>query len=224
MPTITISREFGSEGGYIAQQVAQALGYHFTDRKTVARLLGLYGFAGFDEAYDAVPPSFLTHSEVRKQEGRELMVDMLNRVILALARHGNVVIVGRGGFAVLGGYADVLNVRIQAPLSLRIKWVMKEQKLTRPDKAEAVVQEGDKARASFLESFYGVRWDASSAFDLVIDTGKIAPPLAVSWLVEGAQNLKWRQGGPERTTKTIQVDPTLASRVAAELKCQAAHG
>jgi cytidylate kinase len=224
MPTITISREFGSEGGHIAQQVAQVLGYHLADRKTVARLLGLYGFTGFDNAYDAVPQSFWTHSEVRREGGRELMVDTLNQVILALARHGNLVIIGRGGFAVLGGFANVLNVRIQAPLPMRVKWVMEEQKLTRPDEAEAVVREGDQVRASFIESFYGVRWDASNAFDLVLDTGKISPELAVTWLVETARNLKRRPGGPERTTETIQVDPALAAAVAADLKCQITHG
>ncbi len=35
MSVITIPRELGSEGSYIAEKVAQALGYHFADKKTL---------------------------------------------------------------------------------------------------------------------------------------------------------------------------------------------
>jgi len=152
------------------------------------------------------------------------MVDMLNRVILALAHHGDMVILGRGGFAVLGGFADVLKVRIQAPLPIRIKRVMEQQNITEPERAEAFVTENDRVRIAFVESWYGVRWDTASPFDLVIDTGKVPPELATTWLVEANRVAKERKGGDERTTGTIQVDPVLASAVSDEFKCHVAHG
>ena len=40
-----------------------------------------------------------------------------------MARHGNVVILGRSGYAILAGLADVLHVRLQAPLEDRIELV-----------------------------------------------------------------------------------------------------
>ena len=39
------------------------------------------------------------------------MVSVLNQVVQAVACHGDVVIRGRSGFAILGGFADVLHVR-----------------------------------------------------------------------------------------------------------------
>ena len=33
MSVITISRDFGSEGDYIAEKVAQILGYHFVNKE-----------------------------------------------------------------------------------------------------------------------------------------------------------------------------------------------
>jgi len=103
------------------------------------------------------------------------MVDMLNRVILALAQHGNMVILGRCGFAVLHDYVDVLNVRIQAPLEVRIKNVMSMNHFSSMDQAETFMKESDQVRTSFIESFYGVKWDSATAFDIIIDSNKIPP-------------------------------------------------
>jgi cytidylate kinase len=69
---------------------------------------------------------------------------MLNRVIQALAQHGNVVILGRGSCAVLGGFADVLNVRVQATLSARTERVMTRYNLTDIEQASRLVRKNDK--------------------------------------------------------------------------------
>ena len=44
--------------------------------------------------------------------------------MLAIAKAGNVVIVGRGSFVSLGRYADILDVMVYAPLDARIKAIM----------------------------------------------------------------------------------------------------
>ena len=223
MSVITISMKVGSEGSHIAEKIAQTLGYHFADKTTIGKVLSQYGLVEFDKEYDSAP-GFWARFDAQREERRKSMVDMLNRVILALAHHGDMVILGRGGFAVLGGFADVLNVRIQAPLPIRIKRVMEQQNITEPERAEAFVTENDRVRIAFVESWYGVRWDTASPFDLVIDTGKVPPELATTWLVEANRVAKERKGGDERTTGTIQVDPILASAVSDEFKCHVAHG
>lgn len=218
MAVITISREFGSAGSSIAQSVAQTLGYHLVDKGTIEKVLSQYGFVEFDKAYDAAP-GFWALFDARRVE----MVGMLDRVVQALARQGNVVILGRGSFAVLRDLADVLNVRIQAPLPLRVKRVMAQQKITGTAQAEALVKENDRVRAVFIESYYGLRWADASAFDVVLDTGKVPPDLAVTWLVEIAQVLSKLKGGDRPTTNSLLVDPVLAEAVAAVLNNQAAH-
>jgi cytidylate kinase len=223
MSVITISREFGSGGSSIAEKVAQTLGYHFTDKDTIGRVLTQYGLPEFKTEYDAVPPSFWTRFDTQRMERREMMVSLLNQTILALAHHGDTVILGRCGFAVLRGYADVLNVRIQASLPLRIKRVMDRRNIADSGRAEAAVKEGDKIRAAFVETFYGARWDAAGAFDVVIDTDKVSADLAAAWLVEAAKALQGRRGPEAHTTRTIQADSTLAAAVADELKCDVVH-
>ncbi len=217
MSVITISRKFGSGGAQIAKDVADSLGYHFADKETIAQLLSQYGYVRFGQEYDTLP-GFLSRFDSRRAE----MVDMLNRVILALAAHDNVVILGRGSFALLTGYADVLNVRTQAPLSFRIRRIMEEQNIS-PIAAETLVNENDVVRANFIESSYNVRWDSATLFDLVIDTGKVPLQSAVNWLIETSRNLSQRDNDGLLTTKQIDVQSVLANVVSETLDCQATH-
>jgi cytidylate kinase len=223
MTVISISGELGSDGTVIAEHIAHSLGYHFADKKVIGGILGQYGLVDFGRDYDTVI-SIWSHFVSQMEDQRASMVDMLNRVILALAHHGDVVIVGRGSFAVLVGFADVLNVRIEAPLAIRVQRVMEQQKITEPAQAEAVVKESDQARKTFIDWYYRAQWDKSEAFDLVINTGNISPELATTWLVEAARALQVRTGSDERTADTIQVDSVLASVVSSELNCQVTHG
>lgn len=213
MSVVTVSREMGSQGRYIAERAAQSLGFHFVDKRTIAEILSQYGFGDFRQEYDTAA-SFWTRFDSRRAD----MMKMLDRVVQLLARHGDVVILGRGSFAVLGGLADVLNVRVQAPLPLRVKRVMARQQISDPDIAEAAVKESDSLRANFIESFYKVRWDAANAFDLVVDTGKVPPELTITCLVEMVKALKARQGDADRTTGTLEEDRILANVVAGVLE------
>jgi len=222
MSVMTISRETGSGGRYIAEKVAQTLGYRLVDKNAIGRIYGRYcgDEFGMDVGYI---PDFWNRFDLPTDERRGFMVDALNRVILALAHHDNIVIVGRSGFAVLAQFADVLNVRIQAPLPIRIKRVMERRNISSPDQAEALVRESDRVRAAFVEEFYGKRWDTSKSFDVVIDTGKISEELATSWLAHAVKGLQAQSILGVRAVGTIQVEPGLPSIISEELNFHAVH-
>ena len=216
MAVITVSRKLGSGGDYIAEKAAQMLGYHYVDKIFIEEVLSQYGLVEFDDAYNTIP-SFWEKFDAQKEERREMMVSMLNRVMRAVAHHGNVVILGRSGFFLFEGYTDVLNVRIQAPLSFRIEQIMQRDKVTR-DEAGAIVKHGDEVRATFVRSFYGIDWNVTTAFDLLIDTSKIPPEMAIEWLVKVTKALEASRNVKEPTTASIQVDHILASAVSKALQ------
>jgi len=221
MAVITISREIYSEGNYLGEKVAEVLNYHFVDKNTIEKVFAEHSIVQFKEVHTYEPGFW-----VRFDDMRTTTINFLKQVILALAHHGNVVIVGRGAFAVLGGFADVLNVRIQAPFSLRLQRLMENEKITGRNRAEVLLKERDRLRDVFVKSFYEIRWEdaaAASAFDLVIDTGKIPLDLAVKWLAESLKALQARNVGGQPTTHTIEVDPTLVSTVSEVLGCYATH-
>lgn len=219
MSVITISREFGSEGDTIAQKVAQDLGFHFVDKKFIGHILGEYGFVEFDKEYDILP-GFWERFDAQRGKQREEIIKMLNQVVLAVAHHGNVVILGRSGFEVLSGFADVLHVRIQAPLAVRIGRVMEKQNLSF-EQAEAVVKEKDRVRLAFVEEFYKVPWGSMKAFGLVVSTDKISPEMAATWVIQAMQT--YLPEDVRTLTASIKVDRIMADAVSEALACQKIH-
>jgi cytidylate kinase len=221
MSAMTISREFGSEGTYIARKVAQTLGYHFVDQAFIGTILSQYGLVQFDKEYETLP-GFWERFDAERDKRRDVMADMLTRVERAVAHHGNVVILGRSGFAILHDFADVFRVRLQAPLSVRAARVMTQQKLTL-EEAEAALKSSDRVREAFVEEYYRVPWEAIHIFDLVINTGKIPPDLAATWLIEAARAFMTNLEIDEPTTASIKVDPVLSKVVSEELRCNEPH-
>ena len=221
MSVITISREFGSEGDTIARQVAQTLGYHFVDQKIIGVILGQYGYVEFDKEY-ATLPTFWERFDAQREKQRDVMVTMLNQVIQAVAHHGNVVILGRSGFEVLGGFADVLHVRLQSPFPVRVQRIMAQQNIPF-EQAESIVKNNDKVRVAFVEEFYRVPWNSIHAFDMVINTGKISPDLATAWVIDAAKACGTSLETDKPTIASMNVDRILAEAVSDVLKCKEAH-
>ena len=220
MTVITISREFGNVGDDIGERIAQGLGYHFVDKEFVGAVLRQYGLINFDSEFETLP-GFWERFDAQRGEQRDQMVSVLNQLVLAVARHGDAVIRGRSGFAILEGFADVLHVRLQAPLPVRVEQVMAQQQMT-AEQAAAFVKDGDEVRRSFVEEFYGVPWDAIQAFDLVINTGKIPSDLAMTWVIDAAKRLALSPATGKPTTSSIEVDSILEQVVSDELRGQTA--
>ena len=88
--------------------------------------------------------------------------------------------------------------------------------------AEEFVSDSDRLRREFVESTYGKQWDAVTAFDLVIDTRKISPEMAVDWLEAAARRLNSPQPGQAPTARALEIDPVLAGTVAEVLDRQMA--
>ena len=221
MSVITISREFGSVGDDIGARIAERLGYHFVDKEFIGALLREYGLINFEKEFET-PQGFWEAFNSQRGKRRDQMVDMLNRVVQAVARHGDAVIQGRSGYAILESFADVLHVRLQAPLPVRVEQMMAQQQMT-AEQAAASVKDGDDAWRSFVQEFYGVPWDAIQAFDLVINTGKIPPNLAMTWVIDAANVLALSPATGKPTTSSIEVDSVLAQAVSDRLSCQTAH-
>ncbi len=220
MTVITISREYGSGGDQLAEKVAQALGYHLVDKAFVSAVLCQYGLTEFDSEYEK-QPGFWEGFDTEKAERRETMVRMLNQVVRAVARHGNVVILGRSGYAILAGLADVLHVRLQAPLDDRIELVRNATNVSLLE-ATALVKENDKMRKAFVESFYRVPWESALAFDIALNTSHVPVNVATDWVIQAAK-LPPRNLDIRMTTKQLEVDAVMQQTVSEKLKCEIEH-
>jgi cytidylate kinase len=152
--TIAISRLIGSEGTKIAHRVAETLGYTVVNRGVLEGIFRQYGLAKFGELYTS-SPNWWDLANAKNLE----IVSMLNETMEALANRGHMVIVGRAGYASLSKYVDVLNVRLQAPFSVRVERVMSQRNLTNRLSIEREVKADDEAREKFVSRFYNHHWE-----------------------------------------------------------------
>lgn len=213
MAVVTISRELGSLGSLVAEGAARTLGYHLADKATIEAVLKDYGLVQFSDEYQHIP-GFWERFDAQRREQRQHHITMLNKCICALAHHDDVVIVGRGGFAVLAGLADVLHVRLQAPLATRVRRLVEAPDIADPGLAEQTLIKNDVLQKQFIKTVYGLEWETAKAFDLVIDTGRIPPGLAADMIVKATRELKKTGMGGERTTADLEQDRILCDAVA----------
>jgi cytidylate kinase len=203
---ITVSRQLGSHGARIAKSLAKELGWTFADKTLIDRVVRQYGLVRLDEIYDK-PPSIW---DLFNQDSTETIA-LLNRTMIAIARRGDAVILGRGGFAVLDGCHDVLDVLVTAPVDVRVERIAARDGLSVAD-ATAKVRDDDAMRAKFLRLFYGRDWAREADADLVIDTSTTSDAAARAQITAAVRALPSPPAGA-RTTADLEVDTVLANTV-----------
>ena len=178
-PVICISRDLGCGARIVAKSLAARLGYDIFGSQmidAIARDLDVqrHMVDGLDES-DKTGLRMMLETYMR---GREIAPDeylaALVRVVQTMAMRGGVILLGRGASFVLRE-KSALNVRLTAPMEIRIERLMQYEDMSRQE-ATAKIQEADRTRERFIKKYFGenvlVR---AQAFDLGINLGRIAP-------------------------------------------------
>ncbi len=222
MTTITISRQTGSGGNEIARRVCEISGYRAFDKHMLAQAAAQSGFSeqevidyseenykvrGFLErlfnrsapiatlrVWEEDTAGILTAEDLKLSEAMALR--LVQKAIHSAQRAGKLVIVGRGGQAVLKDVTDVLHVRIEAPLEDRIQRVKEELRKNRQSydssidlrrEAQNWIVKRDEASADYLKRFYNIDWTDPTLYHMMINTGKLSLEHAAQAIVIMAQ-------------------------------------
>ncbi len=183
---VTISNEYGSGALEVATHVADALGYEYVDHQlpvVVAKRLRVAPEAveANEEAERTLGERFLYSLERATPElgaasAEEPFDQELLRAVQGAVReyasHGNVVIVGRGAFAILGFRPDVLRVFIYAPRQWRIGRVAEKAGISR-QRAQAELDRVDRARSAYIREWYSLTFGDPRNYDLCIDASRL---------------------------------------------------
>lgn len=207
MAVITISRKLGSMGTYVGEKLAEKLGYIYVDKNHLSKIMKEYGFSKFDNIYDSLPSM-----RERYDQYREMTINFLAEVILAVAQHDNVVIAGRGSFGLLDHYSDVINIRIKAPETCRVHRIMEDRNLSDKD-ARTLIRENDKVRRSFVESDFRFDYNNSTEFDLILDTSIIPPDMCVDWISQAYEVTNGKRDDDRPSVKTLEIEKVLVKHV-----------
>ncbi|MGZ5486858.1 MAG: cytidylate kinase-like family protein [Nitrososphaeraceae archaeon] len=209
MAVITISRLVGSKGTLIGKEVAKRMNYHYADIELIQEIMDQYGELDFKNIYDAKISLWDIYSGMTKD-----ILDFFKRVMLSLAKSGNVLIIGRGSFVSLGKYADVLDIMIYAPMESRIKAIMEIRGISDPEKAKNYIIQKEEIRQSFIERTYNVNWNQIDNFDIVFNTGKLDIALVIDTIVMAGKALESKVAvSSGLLTSDIEADEVLDSTV-----------
>lgn len=205
MAVITVSRQLGSGAEQIAKTLSQTLGYAYFDANLMRSVIaesglplaepidfGEHDYRVMNILEKLLPTRRLVgHALVRwpsgKSELREFYehesVDLVRFLVRTAARRGNVVIVGRGGQAILKDEPNALHVRIVAPLEERTRRTQHTLGVTHAE-ANRLINERDRAAAEYLLRFHGIAWDDPLLYHLVINTGRWSTGRAAQLIVD----------------------------------------
>lgn len=197
MAVITISRQYGSGGKTVGQQVADALGYTFADDDIVQKIAELAKVSpGWVESVEKEAGGRMSRlvskmvskplvERILKDErgyiDEEIYIDYLVVLISQMADEGNVVILGRGSQYILNDLPESYHILLINNFENRVKFMMDRYKLSQP-KATQVIRGEDKRRINLYRKIGKQDYDQPELYHLVINMARVEIDEAVQMI------------------------------------------
>ncbi|WP_422930657.1 AAA family ATPase [Singulisphaera sp. PoT] len=178
---VCISREAGSGGGTIGRLVARSLGWDIYDHEileTIAKRMEL----SVDEVrmYDELAPSVVQDWILPLREEhyapQEAYLDHLAKLVQAIGRAGNAVIVGRGANYLLPR-EQTLSVRIISPIKSRA-FRLSERMGVSVRTAKRAARDLDRRRLQFDRTMHRANSSDPHNYDMVLDSYNLGLEIA----------------------------------------------
>lgn len=190
---VTIGREFGSAGHYIAGHLAQKLGFTLYDKRFFIECHDQVGFsAEIMEKYDEKPRNVLFSKRVREHTNSiELHVqDKVSDFIMSKADSGeSFVIVGRCADEILRDNPNAIKVFITGSMEEKIERVMSVFELGR-EQAIDKIRRHDKKRKNYHNTYSEMKWGDSRGYDVCINSSIIGIDATVELLADYVEKFR----------------------------------
>ena len=191
---VTISRERGSGGRPVAQQLAAELGMQCFGKEIIYEIARSAGVSResvekFDQEHynkwHLMVDSLRMSTHLSPDYGLSFNLSAIEpeifftqdkylkatqEILKKLASRPGVILMGRGTQVIFKDRADALHLRLVAPLDIRIKRIQELMKMSVKEAAKHVM-ELDRSRAAYLRDFYGVDVNDGRYYHLTINTG-----------------------------------------------------
>jgi cytidylate kinase len=197
--TVALSREAGANGALVARAVGERLGWWVYDPELLERVAAEMGqharlVEGLDERRQSWLAECLESFSSTPTVSEDAYVRHLLATVLALAAHGNCVIVGRGVPQVLPA-ATTLRVRVVAPLDVRVEVIRQRLGLDRAAAARWV-EKTDDERAGFVRHHFHKDPADPCGYDLMVNSGRFAVAECSEFIVEALHRLQAHAPAP----------------------------
>jgi cytidylate kinase len=195
---VTISRQLGSGGAYIGQQLAKKLDIFYLDReiiKMAAKDLSIledelvqrdekvmsfwqsvFQLGGYNGPNFYIPPQIFvpTDQDIFKAEAE---------IIKLIANHHSAVIIGRCGSHILRSCPNHISIFLHADLEFR-KGRIKELYNVSDEVSSKMITQSDRERFRYHHKITGKEWTDAKQYNLSIDTSKIGVDNSVQIILQ----------------------------------------
>ncbi len=183
---ITISRQLGSGGAYVGQELAKKLNIFYADREIIdqaAKELSLLEkdleyrdekilsfWQSFIRSIAISPDVYLPPQIISDPTDHELF-KIESETIERIAKERSAVIIGRCGSYILREHQNHVSIFLHADMAFRKGRVQKVYNVS-DEVAGKMILQSDRERALYILTFTGKEWTDARQYDISINTGK----------------------------------------------------
>jgi cytidylate kinase len=196
---VCISRETGAGAGEIARLVGTRLDWKVFDSELLEAIAHRMEVSSdevkvLDELAPSVVQDWILPLREEHYAPQEAYLDHLAKLVEAIGRAGDSVIVGRGaGFLLPRG--ETLSVRIVAPIKARAARFAERTGVT-VRTARRAARDLDRRRAHFARTMYRIDATDPHNYDLVLDSDSLGLTIAAELIVRAVEAGRPRPPGP----------------------------
>ena len=176
---ITISREFGSGGRFIGEEVAKKLGMKYYDKDIIGQIAEKSGFSQdyIQENAELSPKKGIfayafAGRDITGKSVEDMVHEAQRKVILEIAEKGECVIIGRNADFILKDRDDVLNVFIHGDKPEKIERICRLYNVTETE-ALKMMADIDKRRMTNYRYYTDQKWGMSSNYTLSLNSSQL---------------------------------------------------
>ena len=176
---ITISREFGSGGRFIGEEVAKKLGIKYYDKEIIGQIAKESGMAPeyIKENAELSPKKGIfayafTGRDITGKSVEDMVYEAQRKVILDLAGKEPCVIIGRNADFILKDRDDVLNVFIHGDMPEKIQRITHLYNVGEQE-AVKMMADTDKRRMANYNFYTEQNWGKASNYTLCLNSSEI---------------------------------------------------
>lgn len=176
---ITISREFGSGGRFIGEEVAKKLGFACYDKNIIGQIAEKSGLAPeyIRESAELSPKKGLfayafAGRDITGKSVEDLVYETQRKVILELTEKESCVIIGRNADFILKDRDDVLNVFIYGDLPEKVERICRLYHVSEQE-AVRMMTDIDKRRMTNYNFYTEQKWGKASNYTVCLNSSRI---------------------------------------------------
>lgn len=173
---ITISREFGSGGRFIGEEVAKKLGIAYYDKEMIGQIAEQAGLSSeyVRENAELSPKKgwfayAFSGRDITGKSVEDMVYEAQRKVIMEIAEKENCVIIGRNADFILKDRKDVLNVFIHGSIPEKVRRICSLYNVTEVD-AIKMINDIDKRRRTNYNFYTEQKWGMAGNYTLSLNS------------------------------------------------------